>query len=380
MKNVPSFDEFLKFNHLFESADQSLIDEFNSLEKSDKFYKINEGKALDSIKSSLSKFFLGPLSKTGMIDETRNIMLQIEIDLVEQKNRIKGEIEDIDDQINALSRVNDRNEIISLNREKELKLKEIDAYSKTQRLKIKKCLDHIQKLIGNSERRKEYYEVGRAEDEIELAELEYKMIKDKADKNEIKKYQDKIDSARREAEEKTEEFQAHVRDDKELQSGKTPEKVDLASEKKKISSRKGYDILKRANDLEKEVSDLKYELLSKLRTLDSKLSKNGDKLSSNYLKKMQMQLLELSSNLDSKVNLLNLLKSLGDSEKQITDKISKEPEFTKLSDKINKGIIDGQDANTGTKREISGIFVELDKNGKASIKQEKIKDAIKKIK
>lgn len=375
MRNVPSFDEFLKYNSLFENASQDLIEEFKFLEKSSRSYEINEGKALDSIKSSLSKFLLGPLSKTGMIDDTRKIMLELEIDLIEQIDNIRDQIDEISDQINSLSRSSDRDRILALSKDKDLKIKEIEAYTKTQKLKIKRCLDHVKNLIGDSERRREYYEVGRSEDEITIAEMEYRLAKDKADRSEIKKYEEKIQKARKEAEEKTEDFNASIKDERELDSDKKTERVDLYSEKKKISSRKGYDILKRKNELEKEISDLKYEILSKLRTLQKK----GDKVTSNYINKIRIQLLELSSNLDSKMNLLNLFNSLGDSEKNITSKISKEDEFTRLSDKINKGIIDGQDANTGTKKEISSIFVELDKNGKGKIKPEKIKDVIKKI-
>ena len=34
----------------------------------------------------------------------------------------------------------------------------------------------------------------------------------------------------------------------------------------------------------------------------------------------------------------------------------KEPEFTKIANLINQGIIDGKDANSGTKKIISDIF------------------------
>ena len=119
MKNIPSFNEFKKYEHLLESSDDLLRQEFNELERLETPYNLNEGSALDSIKSSLSKFFLGPLSKTGMIDETRKIMVDLEIDLIEQKYSIENEIENINDQISGLSRSSEKEKYTALIKDKE---------------------------------------------------------------------------------------------------------------------------------------------------------------------------------------------------------------------------------------------------------------------
>ena len=76
---------------------------------------------------------------------------------------------------------------------------------------------------------------------------------------------------------------------------------------------------------------------------------------------------------------MNAFKELGGSEKEITSKVSKETEFSKLANKINTGIVDGQDANTGTKKIIGSIFSKNSKDGTGEVKVEKLKDAIKKI-
>ena len=68
-------------------------------------------------------------------------------------------------------------------------------------------------------------------------------------------------------------------------------------------------------------------------------------------------MLELSSALDSKKNLLKLFRDLGKTESDIDKKLSKEQEFTKLANLINQGIVDGEDANSGTKKIISDVFV-----------------------
>ena len=61
--------------------------------------------------------------------------------------------------------------------------------------------------------------------------------------------------------------------------------------------------------------------------------------------------------MDSKTNLLKILRGLGKSETEIQSKLSKEQEFTKLANLINQGISDGEDANSGTKKIISSVFI-----------------------
>lgn len=84
---------------------------------------------------------------------------------------------------------------------------------------------------------------------------------------------------------------------------------------------------------------------------------NPDKVSKSYIEKTKVELLELSSALDSKKNLLKLFRNLGKTESDINKKLSKEQEFTKLANLINQGIVDGKDANSGTKKIISDVFV-----------------------
>jgi hypothetical protein len=379
MKNIPSFKEFKKYDSLLESVTPDLIEDFQELEKADPYYTVNEGALMDTIKNSMSKFFLGPLSRTGMIDETRKIMTDLEIDLIEQKWNLEDQIDSIHDQIGVLSRSQDRDKILALTKDRDSKIKELETYIKSQKLKIKKCLDHISKLVASSPRRKEYYEAGRAEDEIAIAEVEYQLAKRKSDSSELKKYEEKVRMAKQEAAEKVEDLKSDIEATSEVSAEIPVERVDAAKEKKKVSSRKGSDIIKRKNELEKEIADLRSEMEKKLRSLEKKIGSAG-KAPVAYVDKVKIQLLELSSALDSKINLLNALRSLGDSEKEIALRVSKESAFSKLADMINLGIMDGNDANTGTKKTISSIFSKNSKDGTGEVRIEKLKDAIKKIK
>lgn len=377
MKKIMRFKDYEKLIPLAESAYSGLIEELNNLEKAEPIHSVNEGQILNKIKNSFSKFFLGPLSRVGIIDEARRVLLELEMDILEQKNQKKNEIEEIEDQISALSRSEDKEKIRALLKDKESKDLEIQSYIKSQGLKIKKTLDFIKKTIDGSERRKEYYEVGRAEDEIALAELEYKLAKEKGNESNLKKYLDKVESSKADAQKKAEEFGADIKKEGEKELSSDQLVLDPEKEKKKIGGRKVRDVVKRKNELGREIIDLKEEIESKLKSLKRKV--DSKTLKKTQVKNLMMDLLELSSALDAKRNLLKLLNGLGKSQDEISSKLHSETEFTKLANKINQSITDGQDANTGTKKIIAGIFSNATREGSANISSDKINDAIEKI-
>ena len=72
---------------------------------------------------------------------------------------------------------------------------------------------------------------------------------------------------------------------------------------------------------------------------------------------------------------MKLFRDLGKTAGDIDKKLSKEQEFTKLANLINQGIVDGEDANSGTKKIISDVFV--DPSGKIDVN--KIKSAKDKL-
>ncbi len=360
MKNLPSFNDFKKYGSLIETVDSELREEFASLETAEPNHTINEGMFGDYLKNSLSKFFLGSLSRVGMIDKARKLLVDLEIDIIEKKDAFEESVDKLDSEIDGLSSINDKEKINSVTRDRDNKIKEFDSFLKSHALKIKKAKDYINKVIENNARRREYFEAARADDEIALAELEYKLAKDRADDSDIKKFEEKIRNKKKEAEEKAQ----NLKDQMDKKSESEPEQdnpddlsLDPAKEKRKIAGRKGKDIIERKKELEKDIADLRADIERKLRSIQKRIKANPDKAGKEYTERVKIELLELSSALDSKRNLLKLFRDLGKTESDIDNKLGKEQEFTKLANMINQGIVDGEDANSGTKKIISDVFV-----------------------
>jgi len=362
MKNLPSFNDFKKYESLIETVDRELSEEFASLERSEPNHTVNEGIVGDYLKNSLSKFFLGSLSRVGMIDKARKLLVDLEIDSIEKRADFEENIEKLESEIDGLSSINDKEKINAVERDRDSKIKEFESFLKSHSLKIKKAKDFVTKVIDNNTRRRDYYEAGRADDEIALAELEYKLAKGKADDADIKKYQDKINAKKKEAEKKAKALKDQMdKKEEEEEKGNEPDAKDLSldpeKEKKKVAGRRAKDIIERKKELEKDIADLRADIERKLTTLEKRIGANPDKVRKSYIEKIKVELLELSSALDSKKNLLKLFRDLGKTESDINKKLSKEQEFTKLANLINQGIVDGEDANSGTKKIISDVFV-----------------------
>jgi hypothetical protein len=359
MKNLPSFNDFKKYESLIETVDSELRNELFSLETAETNHTINEGIFGDYLKNSLSKFFLGSLSRVGMIDKARKILVDLEIEAIEKRSDFEEMIEKLDSDIDELSSINDKEKINALIKDRDNKINELESFLKSHALKIKKAKDYINKVIDNNTRRRDYFEAARADDEITLAELEYKLAKNKADDSLIKKFEEKIKEKKKEAEEKAQDLKDKM-DSKSETEQKSDSIDDLSldpeAEKRKIAGRKGKDIIQRKKELEKDIADLRADIERKLTTLEKRIGTNPDKVSKSYIEKTKIELFELSSVLDAKKNLLKLFRDLGKTESDINKKLVKEPEFTKIANLINQGIIDGKDANSGTKKIISDIF------------------------
>lgn len=360
MKNLPSFNEFKKYDDLLESVDPRLVHELNSLDRVNPQHSVNEGQLMNVLKNNLSKFFLGSMSRISMIDQARKIILDLELDIVEKKDEFERAIEKLDSQIDGLSRIGDKEKIVALSKERETKAKEMEAYLKAQKLKIKKSKDVASKLADDNARRKQYLNAGYAEDEIAIAELEYKLAVERSeDQSKISEYKDKIEAAKKDAEEKARDINDKTEADIEKrEDSKEPGDLSLdpEKEKKKIASRKGKDLIQRKNELEKEIADIRSEIERKLNVLGSKISKSSKGISDKGMEAAKYNLLELSSALDAKENLLKIFRGIGKTESEISKVLSKESDFTKIANRINQGILDGEDANSGTKKIITDLF------------------------
>lgn len=367
MKNIPSFKEFNQYRDFIEPTNESLMDELRSLEGADPEHSVNEGHVMNAAKNFLSKFFLGPISRVGAIDQARKIILELELDLLERKDKYEKEAEERDQKIDELTKLNDKEKIVALERESVLKAKEMDAYVKAQRLKIEKSKDVARKLVDGNQRRKEYLEAGYAEDAIAIAELEYKLASEKiTDKSELGEYEEKVKKAKEEADAKASAMQDKAEEKEKKDQEKKAEdegsiedlSLDPQEEKKKVASRKYTDIIERKKQLAEEIANLRAQLERTLNKFRSRVSANAaaGKKESRYAETVKFSLLEICSALDSKVNLLKTLRDLGRTESDVDKKLGKESEFTQLADKINQSILDGEDANSGTKKIIADLF------------------------
>ena len=385
MKNIPSFNEFKKYEDLIEKVDSRLVQELKSLETAEPYHSVNEGQLMNVVKNSLSKFFLGSMSRVSMIDQARKIILDLELDIVEKKDEFERAIEKLDSQIDSLTKMGDKDKILSVEKERETKAREIEAYLKAQKLKIKKSKDVALKLVDGNSRRKEYLDAGYAEDEIAIAELEYKLAQERAeDQSKLADYKEKVESARKEAEEKARDINNKTEKDNEKkeetkETSQEDLSVDPEKEKRKIASRKGKDLIQRKNELEKEIADLRSDIERKLNQFESKVARRSKSVNAKYIESVKIELLELSSALDAKENLLKLFRGLGKTENEISQVLSKESDFTKIANKINQGIVDGEDANSGTKKIISDLFSGVSSGEDQNISTEKIKNAKFKI-
>jgi len=382
MKNIPSFNEFKKYEDLLEKADRSLVQELISIEKADPYHSVNEGHVMNVLKNTLSKFFLGSMSRITMLDEARKIILDLELDIVEKKDQFEKDIEKLDVQISELSKIGEKEKIVALEKERESKAREIETYLKAQKLKIRKSKEVANKLVDNNPRRREYLEAGYSEDAIAIAELEYELAKDRAeDQTKLRDYLDRIKKAKDDAEAKARDLNAKTEKEANKDKGETEEdiSVDPEKEKRKIASRKGKDLIQRKNELEKEIVDIRSDIERKLSQFESKVIKSPKTINGKYIEKIKIELLEMSSALDAKENLLKAFRELGKGEDEITKVLSKESDFTKLANRINQGILDGADANSGTKKIISDLFSTIGSGATPSVSPQNIKNAKTKL-
>jgi len=382
MKNIPSFNEFKKYEDLLEKADRSLVQELVNIEKADPYHSVNEGHVMNVLKNTLSKFFLGSMSKISMLDEARKIILDLELDIVERKDQFEKDIEKLDVQISELSKIGEKEKIIALEKERESKAREIETYLKAQKLKIRKSKEVANKLVDNNPRRREYLEAGYSEDAIAIAELEYELAKDRAeDQTKLRDYLERIKKAKEDAEAKARDLNAKTEKEANKDKDETKEdiSVDPEKEKRKIASRKGKDLIQRKNELEKEIVDIRSDIERKLSQFEAKVIKNPKSINGKYIEKIKIELLEMSSALDAKENLLKAFRELGKGEDEITKVLSKESDFTKLANKINQGILDGADANSGTKKIITDLFLTIGSGATPSVSPQNIKNAKTKL-
>ena len=340
MKSIPSFEDFEQYEGLIENLDPAFLKELRSIEIPEITSPINEGRIANFLTNKLSKFLLGSFSGVGMIDEAVRVVLSLELDLIQKASDLRKAIAKFDEQIDQLAKEGNKEKIDVIAKEREAKTNEFDAYEKTQNLKLKKARDVAKQIVNGNSRRKEYLDSCYAENEIEMAELEYRLAKERSeDQTALKSYEEKVAKAREEAEAKSKEIEEQMKkeEDKEPKEVKTEVSFDAEKEKKIISRRKGGDIIKRKNELEKEIADIKSDMERKLNQISNKIKKSTKPLTERYLENAKLDLIEMATALDYKKELLSTFRNLGRNAAEIEKSLGNNKEFKDAIDKINKG-------------------------------------------
>ena len=199
MNLIPNFQEFEETNPLngkiTPALAESLADYFAGEEA------VNEG-VFDSIKNTLSKTFLGSLSYINMIDKVRSEVLKMEKESIQKKYAFEDEMDSLKNSIKELSKSKDEAGVERTKKTIDAKTKEYQTYGKMINMRIEKAISTIKDAIKGNKRRMEYWEAGKSQDELDLAEFEYRLAKQRANVNpeDLKDLEGEIKKAKEEAE------------------------------------------------------------------------------------------------------------------------------------------------------------------------------------
>ena len=270
MTLIPSFQEFEENNPLdgkiTPALAESLADYFAGEEA------VNEG-VFDSIKNTLSKTFLGSLSYISMIDKVRAEVLKLEKESLQKKYAFEDEIDSLKNSIKELSKSKDEAGIERVNKTLDAKTKEHQSYGKMTNLRIEKAISTIKDAIKGNKRRMEYWEAGKSQDELDLAEFEYKLAKQRATSNpeDLKSLEAEIKKAKEEAEKSKKKLETDAKNqEKKEKEGSSDYRESLKNKKGRIEA-----IAK----LDHEIIDLEKELKSTKKDFDKKqIQREIDKL------------------------------------------------------------------------------------------------------
>ncbi len=270
MTLIPSFQEFEENNPLngriTPALAESLADYFAGEEA------VNEG-VFDSIKNTLSKTFLGSLSYISMIDKVRAEVLKLEKESLQKKYAFEDEMDSLKNSIKELSKSKDEAGIERVNKTVEAKIKEYQSYGKMTNLRIEKAISTIKDAIKGNKRRMEYWEAGKSQDELDLAEFEYRIAKQRATSNpeDLKDLQEEIKKAKDEAEKSRKKLETDAKNqEKKEKEGSSDYTESLKNKKGRIEA-----IAK----LDHEIIDLEKELKSTKKDFDKKqIQREIDKL------------------------------------------------------------------------------------------------------
>ena len=188
-----------------------------------------------------------------MIDKARASILKDQKDLLSKQYSYEDEMSSLRNSVKQAQTSVGSTNTDTIKKTISNKENEYKTYVNMVKKRIEKVEDAIDKIIEGNKRRSEYYDAGKSQDELEIAEFEYKLAKarTKSDPKEIKELESKVKDAKKEAEEAQEELKASAERAKEKSAGNEP-----TNQKKRLSE-KIREIEETIDSLDKEIKDLK---------------------------------------------------------------------------------------------------------------------------
>lgn len=205
MKLIPSYQEFVDDMSLNGKISpelaESLASDFEEIDS------LNEG-FLDSIKNTLSKTFLGSLSYINMIDKAREMNIKDQKDLLTKRYAHEDEIDSLYSSLKQAEKSKDSVNADRISKTIANKKNEYKTYVNMLNKRIEKTDETLSKMVQGNKRRSEYYDAGKSQDELTIAEFEYRLAKTRAgaDPKKIKELETKVQTAKEEAAEAQEEL------------------------------------------------------------------------------------------------------------------------------------------------------------------------------
>lgn len=264
MKLIPNYHEFVESNPLngkiTRELAESLANYFADQEG------ISESNTLDSIKNTLSKTFLGSLSYISMIDKIRTEVLKAEKELLSKRYAFEDEIASLKSNLRELSKTKDA--AVNISKSERVisnKTNEYQTYVKMVKARIENALKTLSEAIKGNKRRMEYWEAGKAEDELVLSEFEYSLAKQRASSTpeELKGIEEEIQKAKEDVQKTQQELKDKTEASKKKEGSENIQGVktlDKPSEDPRqiLKTKKGR--AEAISDYEHQIVDLKKEL------------------------------------------------------------------------------------------------------------------------
>ena len=363
MKNLPNFDEFKNYQSLIEKASPSEIEFLKGILNENNEYQendINEGSIFNDIKTSLSKFFLGSLSRANMIDKTRQIIVQNEIDLYTGNLELTDEIEGMEEKMNVAKKISDNIQVTALLKQIKLKGEEKKNFVNNLKTKLSSIKSKLEsEIIQNNPRLEEYYEAGRLQDEVKIAQAKYDLAKNRSDNSELlDKFKKQVEKSQEVADEKAQDLMKKGEEARKEELSKNKKKGVLSpeTEGKVISSKSPSAIIERKAELKKEIADLESALEKEIDLLIRKIEKNPESVSPNKIAASKEKLIKLEGDIRTRRELIKFFESLGKNRTELKRKLAKESEVTRYVNSINNIFSSSKSGKSESSKAIDSAF------------------------